>query len=457
LSIPRRLIAVAVLSSLVASTAIARASDELRASLKPVADNLLQLLKDQGQATVAVGDFTGPPRLKSSTGVGLTSTLVSLLNEAQPGVCKRKSAYGIRGVFDPVHTKEGRNGTMTAIRVTARLFDANGKPVPNGEFTADIRDSATIAGMTGLTLSFPKLASGVQRNRQVGLAIAAVMPDKKLKPLEDDPDLSKPVLSPSILVPGKPDKSSTKPDKPSTSELPILKPDPEPAKINPISDTKPDQIALNNTTIVTPESFTRLRPNAASPYSVEIVAASIDAAPKSAAEWRRLPARPLRAEDDFFFVDLKANEVYGVRIFNEGDLDAAVYLEIDGLNSFTFSDLRNASGQPLYSYSILEKGPAGNCRHFVGWHRTNEVSDSFLVMEYGKGVSALNLPTVAPGSTGMITIKFAPTWPEGMMPRGLRGDVRLETGRGPAVESKQEIVSSQVGPVMETISIRYSR
>lgn len=386
-------------------------AQDLRAALKPLAEKTLQLLKEKGQTRVAVGDFIGPPQLESHTGTGISNTLIQLLNEGQPKVVSRRSSVAIRGRYDSVQSRDSNGSPMTYIRVTSQLTDSNGNLIPGGEVSTEVRDSAEVAGMLNLTVSFDPLQTAAQRNRQVGLALETVRPGGAL---QDD-------LAEAVQT--------------GAQVSPVITPGP----------TAPADV------------LTQLRPRKGSPFAIEILAAPKSAAPQSASEWSTVQARPLRDEEGLYYVDLERDEVYAVRLFNEGDVDAAVYLEIDGLNSFAFSDLRNAEGRPLYSYSILEKGPAGNCRHFVGWHRTNESSDSFLITEYGKGATAFNLPEQSPGQTGVITVKFAPAWPPGTQPAGIRAGSQLETGKGPAVQSKQIVLNRTIGPVSDVVSIRYSR
>jgi hypothetical protein len=195
------------------------------------------------------------------------------------------------------------------------------------------------------------------------------------------------------------------------------------------------------------------------PFGVEILVAPIRDAPTDAKGWARVPARAPRSEDGKPFVDIKQDEVYAIRIHNDfksGDeaYEAAVLVAIDGIDVFNYSQMRDPkTRKPKYTHYVCPQGQCTIC----GWHKTNEQSDSFLVMEFGKG--AASRAKVARGKIGVITVKFALAWAGNDVPGPEKGarDAGNETGFGPPVRTQLKEVERHVGVVRDVISVRYSR
>jgi hypothetical protein len=151
--------------------------------------------------------------------------------------------------------------------------------------------------------------------------------------------------------------------------------------------------------------------------------------------------------------------VFGVRLVNTSKFDAAVTLTIDGLNLYTFSDVRDAkTGRPRYAVVIV---PAGQDVFLPGWHRTNEVSEEFVITEYAKSASA-QLKSTAP--TGTITAAFAAAWPKGESPppdeppsQSNNSRSADAVGRGAKVAQKYVELARDIGVVRATVSVRYAK
>ncbi len=179
-----------------------------------------------------------------------------------------------------------------------------------------------------------------------------------------------------------------------------------------------------------------------SPYAVEVAVASGDA-------W--LPLVPSDS-GGLAFVPIKRGQRYSVTLVNDADEDAAVTLTIDGLNVFAFSNNKD------YKFVIIPKKSRGRVS---GWHRTNEVSDSFLITELAKGAAAeIGLSS---SDVGTITATFAAAWPKGSpAPRAeealmaSRGGP-IATGRGPEIQAKFKEVERRVGTPRGVVSIRYDK
>jgi hypothetical protein len=185
-----------------------------------------------------------------------------------------------------------------------------------------------------------------------------------------------------------------------------------------------------------------------SPYAIEVWAA-----PRPGAKYAPKQAA---LQDGLAIVSLSRDEVFAVRLINQSPHDAAVTLTIDGLNLYSFSDVKDPkTGRPLYSALVLGAKQEVFIR---GWHRTNEVAEEFVITEYSKSASAELKSTAA---TGAITATFAAAWPKDQQPpsdepaaKGRSGDA---VGRGQRVEQKFVEVERHVGVVRATVSVRYGK
>jgi hypothetical protein len=188
---------------------------------------------------------------------------------------------------------------------------------------------------------------------------------------------------------------------------------------------------------------TRIAAAPGSPYAIEIL---VKTGPSS---------RPRAASKDpegYAFLKIKRGEAYEVKLINDSPHDAAVTLTIDGLNVFAFS------GNKGYTHWIV---PSKGTLTVPGWHRTNKVSDSFLVTEYARGAAAEKLPSSA--SVGTITAAFAAAWPKDAKPPEDEAAARPgsrsgdATGKGPPVRTDFQEVVRVVGRLRDAVSVRYTR
>lgn len=164
-------------------------------------------------------------------------------------------------------------------------------------------------------------------------------------------------------------------------------------------------------------------------------------------------AREVDLKKGLPFVPLNPEELYGVRLINNADHEAAVELRIDGVSCFEFSEV--APGQKKPAYWILK--PKSHL-DIMGWHKNNDTSIEFkVVVDFPKTAAAkLNLKPSA--TIGLITASFSACWAdekdrpadEQMLPT--RG-----TGFGSEISVKTEKVSRTIGLPRDTISVRYER
>ena len=91
-------------------------------------------------------------------------------------------------------------------------------------------------------------------------------------------------------------------------------------------------------------------------------------------------ARAAQNDEGQAFVKIDRDEIYAVRLINDADYEVAVRLTIDGISMFAFSEVKNPETDlPKYNYVVV---PAKSSVTATGWHRTDEISDSFQVTEF---------------------------------------------------------------------------
>lgn len=343
----------------------ARASNSLRLELAEAAKKIAEVVKSQKASAIAVGDFTGPRRLRASSGPGIAEVLAEELKKI--GIKVNDDAeLEIKGDFLDIDDKESE---QLAALLKIRVLDRSGKIVFEGE--RGIFGDETLASMFGLTAQLPPNAGTKARAEHLRESI----------------------------------------EHPRTH--------------------------LANT---------RIAAGPDSPYAVEILVKSGD---------RFVPRAP-SDENGRAFVPIHRHEVYAVRLVNDSPHDAAVQVTIDGLNMFTFSALRDKkTAEPLYTHVLVPKQSSGL---ILGWHRTNDKSDSFLVTEYAKSAAA-ELVVHNSAKIGTITACFAAAWPKGGQPPADEPASRSAdaTGRGPEVSAKYTVVERVFGVVRASVSVRYTK
>ena len=171
--------------------------------------------------------------------------------------------------------------------------------------------------------------------------------------------------------------------------------------------------------------------------------------------------RTPKEDEGLAYAKINRGETYAVRLINDSDLEMAANLSIDGLNVFTFSELRHQDGpkkgEAVYSVWIV---PPKSSLVVRGWHRNNETSDSFQVTAYAKSAAA----TIGhKANLGTITASFAACWKDGELPPrdepGRKKSTTMGdgTGFGPPVKVKITGVKRTVGAIRACVSVRYTK
>jgi hypothetical protein len=230
--------------------------------------------------------------------------------------------------------------------------------------------------------------------------------------------------------------------------------------LDPRSDKETDNKEIQKR-IASPEIViegTRVRSARAQPYAVQVaIKASIDAP--------AIPRTPV-IRDGHAFVTIQPGELYEVHVFNESPHESAVTVSIDGLDSFYLDDGRDPRTlKPRYGHYMIGPGKSGA---IIGWFRnlgpadpkrpadSKGTHDSFLVTDYGKGLSSRVLGNSA--VTGQITVTFAASWEKNEdKPRDETGKGSTETTQGPPRTQESEAVKRNIGAVRDIITIRYDK
>jgi hypothetical protein len=236
-------------------------------------------------------------------------------------------------------------------------------------------------------------------------------------------------------------------------------------RIDTVNETNPSvlqNVVLNpQTTLSGPRVFAS--PN--SPYGIEVcIKDGDDYTPRLAHDVNGLA-----------FLKISRGEAYAIRLINNSPHDAAVRLAIDGISVFAFSENQN------YKHFIVRRKAS---KLITGWHRTNQVSDEFLVTNYSKSAAAEILPNSR--SLGTITASFSIAWGEGepsldrpapeiaapneaptqFKPSATYGaepgsgapsDELDATGRGDAIRQEYKELRRFVGPMKAAVTVRYTK
>ncbi len=179
-----------------------------------------------------------------------------------------------------------------------------------------------------------------------------------------------------------------------------------------------------------------------SPFGLEILVDDKSVAPED--------------EGGLALVSLKRDQTYAIRVINRSPLEMAVRLCVDGINVFSFSELRHEEGpekgSPRFDLLLV---PAKETVTIPGWHRTNAISERFKITEYAKTAAARMNKT---SDVGTITATFSAAWeknPPDDEPAGARDVPSAGTGFGEPTTVNYKPVKRTIGAVRGSIAVRY--
>jgi hypothetical protein len=174
----------------------------------------------------------------------------------------------------------------------------------------------------------------------------------------------------------------------------------------------------------------------------------------------RYAPRPAGAKEGMAFVPIRRDESFAVRVVNDSDSEAAVLLTLDGLNQFTFSEVRGADGKPRYTHFIVGAHKSATVK---GWHKNNQLYNEFVITAYDRSASS-EAGLQSSANVGTITAVFSAAWPKGGQPpadepKNPSEHARSADAVGRGIEGQQNLkeVERQFGVVRDTISVRYQK
>ncbi|MCE9533115.1 MAG: hypothetical protein K8T89_18610 [Planctomycetes bacterium] len=371
-----------VVSLMSTGASSATVNEKIRKDIKPLAEKIQKIVKEEGQTSIAVDQFAGAGVDAMNFGPGIEQLLQQELEVTQKGIVDPKALLRLSGKYS---FKKPDNG-LSFFELTLNIEKNNGEKV--GELSQKfnqeklkIVDSDVLAVMTARTTPLPPRETREQLNERIKKSI-------------DEPKIEQP-------------------------------------------------------------ANTRIKTSKESPFELELLTTLLESAPKDAAGWENIAPIPIGKGANGAEANIQRNDVYAVRVFNNTPHDAAVTLTIDGLDVFTFSEVRTPEGRPKYSTFIV---PPKSSFIITGWFKTNSKADSFLITEYGKGAISTQ-PSVGRGKVGVLTVTFALAWSGQNIPEDEKG-ARTggnETGFGPPVKVDLPETKRTIGVVRDVISVRYTR
>jgi hypothetical protein len=184
---------------------------------------------------------------------------------------------------------------------------------------------------------------------------------------------------------------------------------------------------------------TRLSTSPTSPYAIEILV-------KSGGAHVPRPAEP--DDKGRLFVPLAPHDVYAIRLINDSKHDAAVKLEIDGVNSLAFD-------QDHSSFWIV--GP-GKSVIVKGWVIDPRTAKEFKVVGTFEETAAAKLNLKPSSTIGLITASFSAAWSSDAGRPSDEPDLQGRgTGFGREIEFATQKVKTTIGQPRDIISVRYER
>jgi hypothetical protein len=213
--------------------------------------------------------------------------------------------------------------------------------------------------------------------------------------------------------------------------------------ITPKVESKRLKESMNNPRVDLRKGEARIKTDPKSKYGIEIY---VKKGGDYVAREAHLGRKKAKEEECLAYVPLKKNEVFGVKLINDSDFDAAVELTLDGLSMFAFSENRN------YRFVIVPKRSSLLVR---GWHRTNKLSEEFVITNYAK--SAVKELLADPDGIGTITATFGAAWHPKEEPPLDDSATPREIGRKDPIQVTWEAAVRVLGRVRDVISVRYQK
>jgi hypothetical protein len=451
--------------------------DTLRKELGKYAEEIKKLLAGQGKDSIDIGEFTGPATPITSAGPGIQQILIEELKARKVTVKSGAELY-IKGEY-LVDDDSDKTRDRIVLRLLSVVRDKRGKTLLNwdtdiksnldiikiiahtarpprdepepfrkelGKFAEDIKKlvldhskgSIDVGEFTGPA----KLAPGAG-----GKIRSLIIQELKARRIRVESGAELYIKGQFQIVADKSDKTR---DQAILRLATVVFDKRGRPLLNMDADIKTSLTTLARHLEINLDPPARLKTHKDSPYSVEVRVRK-DVHAKAVA---RKPSTKKRGSP--FIITISKGEYYELFIENKSDYDAAVSVTIDGLDMFTFSELRNPrTRRPLYTHWII---PKGKSLTIIGWHKNNKKSNLFEVAGIGDSEAAKLLKSTA--KVGTITVCFHAAWEGDNTPpdeKGARSLDDLGTKRGLEVGKVMPAVKRKIGVLREAITVRYGK
>jgi hypothetical protein len=410
---PQWIVSLLFIVSLWAPATSARAQPKIVGSFEEVvADAAAEVLKRTGNQPVSVGEFTRTGLRNTNSGPPIADLLEKALLKINPGSVKPDADFEVKGDYSLQEVDREQDRKKTGAGVV-RLSDF----VPNHLQVIAIK--FRIIPLKGGEEDRIPITRFVDDNRAIGRILQISGPVET----GDGGSLDQQIKRNKRIA----------------------------------------ELAKKSECFVDPSAPTIVKSVKESPYSIEILAEPLsehlahqdEQSKHNPTEQSKHHPTPLPATIDpksgLAFVDIPEKFIYEIRAFNASGQEAAIAVNIDGLNIFQFSeDVDKSTGAPLYNYLVFDKRTT-----VVGWHKSvaGKRFDRFLVTEYGKGASS-QTGRPASGRTGVIQVAFSRSGP---LPKDSRGRGGKETGFGPPEHVDQAPVERKISDAVDYVTVRYTR
>ncbi len=387
-----------------------RGNENLREPLAKIAKAVSQVLQERGSDSIAIGEFTGPPSFASAAGPGIRKVLAEEF--AKVGIREKKigANIGIQGKY-LVHEDQpnfvGAQKGPPHLRLTASLVDKNGQVLTE----LDVEVAVKVGEEDGQPIiDKTKIAKGTLTVDSYGgindIGGASALAE---------------VLGATVDL-----KRKNKEGFPGGAESVIG------------SFEQPTATLLANGSAIAASRE--------SPFYMEILVES--------------QPRPMKLEDGQPFVQLEKGDSFQIRFTNKAPYDASVVFMLDGVNSYSFSDVRETRGpqrgEAKYSKWIVPRNQSFTLK---GWHRTNEYVDKFLVTDFADSAAA---KLGSASGLGTITASVQATWrksekPPADEPKGYKMVVGIGRGERDTQQVKEDTEPRDYGQTRAVITVRYAK
>lgn len=385
-------------------------NENLREPLAKIAKVVAQVLQERGADSIAIGEFTGPPSFASAAGPGIRKVLAEEF--AKVGIREKKigANIGIQGKYLVQEDQAAFVGAQKGpphLRLVASLVDKNGQVLT-----------------------------------ELDVDVAVKVGEEDGQPIIDKTKIAKGTLTVDSYG-GINDIGGTAALAEALGATVDLK------------RKNKDGFSGGSESVI--ESFER--PTAAIVANGSAVAASRESPFYMEILVENQP-RPMKLEDGHPFVQLEKGDSFQIRLTNKAPYDVAVVFMLDGVNSYSFSDVRETRGpqrgEAKYSKWIVPRNQSFTLK---GWHRTNDYVDKFLVTDFADSAAA-KLGSVS--GLGTITASVQATWKKSEKPPAdetpnYKMVVGIGQGGRDTQKVKEDTDPREYGQTRAVITVRYAK